>query len=408
MKKTLLISLIILVITAALCSCSKNAPGEDLTADITPDENKTYSFTRGKTAPPTSYTDYKDAAFGFSVKTLLNFSENKKSFIYSPSAFYSQLSLLQNAASADTQSRIREFTGETLSLDSLNECNGYFFSRIEKLSKFDKNKYIDINGDFFFNTNTPVSQNFLIKNADFYNQGIFRLDFSQNNFTGIINSYLSNTRNSGYSSKPDKNSGMLLLNSAYLKDNWMDSFTEKSREVFSGENKNKTSEFYSSTEYYIEDKNCEGFIKDLKNTPAKFIALVPKKGSVKNLLKKLDYTAYSQIIDSMSVFKTCKAVVPKFSGNSEINFTDNKTFRFLKSKGNYSGLTYGTKTNVSDIIQRYEFKFTKNGIGTNKASKSNSTKKKADKTVKFNRPFYFAVIDNESNIPIFSGIISDI
>lgn len=408
MKRIISIALIFVVLTAALCACSKNTPGEDLTANVKADENKTYSFTRGKTSPPNSYTEYKDAAFNFSVKTLLKLSKSKKTFIYSPSALYLQLSLLQNAASSETQTRIKNITGENLSIDSLNESNGYFFSRMEKLSDFDNNKYIDINGDFFFNESTPVSQNFQIKNADFYNQGIFRLSFSENNFTEKINSFLSENRHSGYSGKPDKKSGLLLLNSAYIADNWLDYFKKQSTETFSGETKTTKTDFYSSTEYYITDKNCEGFIKDLKNTPAKFIALIPKSGSVKDMLNKLDYSSYSQIIGSMSVFKTCNAYVPKFFCNSEINITDNKWFSFLKETGDYSGLTYNNKTNVSDIIQRLKFRITKNGISTDKISKSKSTKKKTDKTVKLNRPFFFAVIDNESNIPVFVGIISDI
>jgi hypothetical protein len=57
----------------------------------------------------------------------------------------------------------------------------------------------------------------------------------------------------------------------------------------------KKTEFLNGTEFYISDKNCEGFIKDLKNTPSKFVAVMPKKGGVDELLKKLDGYSFTEL-----------------------------------------------------------------------------------------------------------------
>ena len=135
---------------------------------------------------------------------------------------------------------------------------------------------------------------------------------------------------------------------------------------------------------------------------------MPKKGGVDELLKKLDGYSFTELINSMSVFKTCSAYIPEFSKKGELNFTDEKAFSFLKGTGNYSALSYNTKTRVSDIIQDFEIKIDKDGISSDKTAKTTSVKKKPDRTLKFNRPFIYAVIDNESNIPVFMGVISDI
>lgn len=408
MKRLIGLALMIVMVSAALCSCSGNIPGEDLTADIKADENLTYIFKNGETTNPTSYNDYKTAAVNFSADMLYKLYKEDKNVTYSPAALHYQLSLLENAASGKTQSRIKSVTGDNLALDGLNSSSGYFFSRIEKLSNIEKNRYIDINGDFFLNSDTPVSQKFLLSNADFYNQGIFRLSFSDKDFTDKVNSYISEKSKAGYISAPDKNSGLMLLNSAYMSDSWLDGFKKASRGKFKGADKTSDAKFLSGTEYYLESKLAEGFVKDLKNTPAKFAAFMPKDNNIDYLLKKLNSDSFSKLMNSMSVFKTREVSIPEFTRKSDINFTERKSLRFLKETGDYSGLSYAQKSSVSDLIQSFELKITKDGIGSGSAVKSNSTKKEPEKTLNFNRPFIFAVVDNESYIPVFMGVISNI
>ena len=122
----------------------------------------------------------------------------------------------------------------------------------------------------------------------------------------------------------------------------------------------------------------------------------------------MDSESFLKTVSSLSVFKTCKAYIPRFESKAEINFTDQKEFSFLRKTGSYTGLSFNEKTKVSDIIQSFKLKLTKNGIGTAAKPSLKSSKKKADREVKLNKPFLFAIIDNESNIPIFMGVISDI
>lgn len=410
MRKILPI-IFVLILCAAICSCSANTPGEDLTADVKADENSTYNFKKSETSPPTSYSNFKTAAIDFSTNMLSGMLEKDDNALYSPSALYYSLSLLQNAASGSTQNQIQKLTGETLSTDDLNTSSGYFYSRTEALCEYKKDSeksYIDLNSDLFFNDDVSIGQNFLIKNADFYRNGIFRLDFSDKDFTKKVNAYISEKSKAAYTSSPEKDAGILLLNSAFIDDLWLDGCKKITDESFKGKSKTVKTKFLSTDEFYIEDKNCEGFVKDLKNTPAKFIALMPKNDNIKDFVKKLKGYKFFELADSTNVLKTCEAVFPRFSKKGTINFTDNKKLSFLKTKGSYSGLSYNNKTKVSDIIQDYEISISKDGIGTDKISSSKSVKKEPQKTLKFNRPFLFAVVDNESYIPIFMGVISDI
>lgn len=412
MRRLVSLVLAVLIITTSLCACANASPGEDLASEVKADENKTYSFKKNESTPPNSYSNYSLTAVSFSSKMLSSLLENNDSAVFSPAALYYQLTLLQNAASGSTREKLNSLTGENIMLSEINECNGYFFSRLKALSKPKKGLYIDINGDMFFNDNVTVGQNFLLQNADYYNQGIFRLDFSDKSSARKINSYLKEKYNNrvSYKNALDKNSGILLIHSAFISDSWLDGYTQKdtSKAVFNGTKGKENATFLRSTEYYLDGKYCEGFVKDLKTTPAKFVALLPKNMSVQKLAEKLNGSSFINFMDSMSVFKTCDAYLPVFSDKAEINFANNKKLRFLKEKGDYSALSYGEKTNVSDITQSFSFSVSNGGIGNKKIIPSSSTKKKPDKTVKLNRPFIFAVIDNESNIPVFMGAVSDV
>ena len=88
MKKLICFSLVIIIFSTLLCSCSGNIPGEDLTADVKADENLTYIFKNGETTNPTSYNDYKTAAVNFSADMLYKLYKEDRNVTYSPAAIY--------------------------------------------------------------------------------------------------------------------------------------------------------------------------------------------------------------------------------------------------------------------------------------------------------------------------------
>ena len=403
MKKLLSALFAVVFVIAALTSCSNDTLGESLAQRVKPDDKASYNFNVTETSSPTSYESYRTAAMNFSINML----KILKQAAYSPMALYYQLSMLQNAASGDTRSSIKHLTGDSLSLDELNECNGYFFSRLEALGNKKTSAYIDINGSFLFNETAPVSQSFLLTNADFYNQDVFRLDFSSDDFTAKVNSYLSEKTNgdASYNKTPDKSPDILLLNSAFMRDSWLRGYKNGDiiTDVFKGSDKAVKKNFLKSTEFYIEDKNCTGFIKDFKDTPAKFIALLPKKGNVGSFLEKFNSDSYYALLDSMKVTKTCTAYIPEFAQKSTISFINNKKLSFLGEKGSYTPLSYNAKLKVSDIAQSFNININRKGLGNVKAVSSKSEKIKAKKEVKLNRPFIYLIVDNESRLPIFMG-----
>lgn len=400
------------------CSSSTISSDENLMTDISPDENQTYSFVNGETSAPTSYTSYKNAACDFSFKILASLYSSGDNTAFSPAGLFTQMSQLEIGSTGDNHKEIKQLVGKNIATDKLSQCSGYFLSRLEALSNKDKGYYIDINNSLLFNSNMVVSKNFLINNADYFNENIIRLDYEDKNSVNKINSYIKeNTlgKASNLISSLDSKSEITALETAFMKDKWLDGYKNENitTGTFKGTDGDVKANFMESTEYYISGKNCTGFIKDFKKTPAKFIALLPNDSTTPyQLAKSLDYESYSEILDTMSVFKTCKASLPQFSVSNTVSFkktlNKNNVDIMFTPEANFSNISYGAKGAVSDVLQNFELKITQAGVCTTKAGSSNSTKKEPDKEVELSKPFIFIIADNESNIPIYMGIISNI
>ena len=114
----------------------------------------------------------------------------------------------------------------------------------------------------------------------------------------------------------------------------------------------------------------------------------------------------------MNVFKTCKASLPQFSVNETVDFkkalAKNNVDIMFTPEADFSNLSYNATAQASSIVQNIDIDITQGGICTTKVNKSGSKEITPEYTVTLSRPFIFIIADNESNLPISMGIISNI
>lgn len=403
MKRVLSI-ILILILAAAFSSCSgKLSDSDSLSAGV--EAEGSYEFISGETSSPNAYNSYISAVQGFSLEMLREFSSGDENVLFSPVLLHSQLALIENAAAGDTRGAVKKQIGKNLSLSELNECNGYFFSRIAALSS-DKS-YVKLTGNLFLNDGTVVSQDFLEKNAGYFRQNVFRMKLSES--AEKISAYIDEQSGGVFKKVSlDAGDGVLALSTALLRDKWLDGYTKKNlkAEIFRGTKGEQDATLMKSTEYYLRGKRCEGFVKDFKNTPCKLIALLPEDDA-DDLLGGLNYGEYQNILDSFSVFKTCEAYLPQFEVKAQTALPEGG-FEDLFKEGDFGGLSFGTKTELDSLTQFTELRVTEGGFGEKTSDGSASTKPKAKTTVRLDRPFVYMIVDNESYIPIFAGIVNHI
>ena len=393
MKK--LLSAVCLLLTAALlCACGSNAlsAADSLCADIRQDSSATYGYEPMTDSAPSPYNEFKSAAVNFSLKTLAAMYDGENAVFFSPAALFSSLALLENAATGSTQTQIKKAVNPELGLSGLNESSGYFLSRLESIA--DGDSKITVSGSVFFNEGSAVSSELLKTNVNFYNQALFRLDFAEADSLKRVNTFIGEQSLGGCTDlfkKLDKDLG--LASSAVMSDEWISAFAQSDGNM-------------TGTEYLLEGKGCKGFIKDFKNTPARFIALLPDK-DISSLLGALDSEKLAEFISSMNVFKTAEIIIKPIKAEAAADFSDVLRSMGIDeafSQGKFGGISFGKKAAVGAISQYASLSIDKNGANTDQDVKSESQKAEAETSLAFDRPYIYMIIDNESGIPVFMGI----
>ena len=389
MKKLLTaISLILAAVILASCALSEN---DSLSADTKPEEGATYGYTN-ETASPSSYSEYRTAATDFSLEMLRNAYDGKDTVI--PTAgLYSSLSLLNNIASGTTQLELKTLLGKKASATAINEGNGYFVSRLEAIKT--KKASVKLDNNIFFEENTPVSGSVLRTNVSYYNHGLFKLNFSDSSSLDKANGYISEKSGGKAKELLSALSGnMTLSGTTVISDSWLGCFDESGSDMLTG------------TEYLLKGQSCKGFIKDFKGTPCKFVALLPDK-DVSDLLKALNSESYSEIIESMNIFKTADVSIAPFKLESCEDYSGlvkKSGVSEIFGDGSFSGLTFRKTASTGAVAQYCSVNINAAGVNTSDKVKAKSKKQEAETKLSFDRPYVFFIIDNESNIPIISGI----
>ena len=390
MKKLCVIISIILV-AAILGSCALSE-GDSLSAKTKRDSSATYGFKKTETSSPATYPDFKSAATDFAFKLLRSSQKDNEDVIIPVAGLFESLAMLCNASSGETQKELKKLIAEKSSLTSVNEGSGYFVSRLEAVKS--KNSCVKLDNNIFFDNNTPVSGELLQKNVNYLNQGMFRLDFSDSASLDKADEYVK-SRSGGEADKLIKklSKDMTLSGTTVISDSWLGCFEDSSDSL-------------EGVEYLIKNKFCKGFIKDLKNTPCKFVALMPD-GDIGEMLGKLNSESYFKLLESMNIFKTAKVRLEGFKLEASRDFSDDVKKAGVSGifdNGDFAGLTFGKKASVGEIDQYCSVTINSAGVNTSERVKAKSEKIEAETELSFDKPYVFMIIDNESNVPIVAGI----
>ncbi|MDP4120554.1 MAG: serpin family protein [Bacillota bacterium] len=419
-KKTICILLSSLMILL-LCSCSKQDPNRVSNSDnlmygvIKTSDGKTYNFSSGKTSEPTDYSKYITNASNFSVSLFQKSSNTTKNSIISPMAAYFSMCLASIGSDTTTKKQFQDTLNPTISNDNLNAGNNYLIQRIKSFNN--DNYFADIANSFWLN-NLDTEHSFLLKNANFYNAGIFSLDFKNSVSAKKINNWISDNTNGGITdvvNKTDKDNRMLITDSIFVNTNWTNNYTsdEISKGTFHGTSGNTNANFMKSAERYIHDDKCVGFIKNMGAIPCRFVALMPNEGeSLSNFTSQLTGKEFLNLTNYSKVPEFKDVRLPAFSIENSSSISDplKKTglTEAFSNNADFSIMS-GHKIYISDVLQKTKIEVGSSGVKSDAIADTvlTTTTANNDKNaITFDRPFVFAIIDNESNLPLLMGTVT--
>ena len=380
------------------------------------DTSPTYDFL-STTAQPEEYSTYINKSTELGLKMLKLENYTKENTAVAPLSLTLSLSAIGNGTSKDTLKEIKNFVGRAnLDTDILNQCSAYISQRIRFFNK-DGNGVFDTSTLWVSNT-FSVKRSFLQKYDNFYNISFYKTDFTQSDISQKIQSYIA------AQSADLLPVGNIRTESAFrlyqdssmsISDCWLtpyDTSAVSKKEFAVSEKETVTAEFLTHTERTFKTDNAQGFIKDFKNVPCKLLCIMPDEDV--SLTEYIDALSYDKLLDmpnKVSAMKFSTVSVPKFSVQKSVSLKDTLTKIGIKTLfSEKADFSKGIADNLylDDITQSVNIRITENGICKDVVSEKSTVTESAkiQQTLVFNRPFIYAVIDNECYVPLILGTVN--
>lgn len=405
-----------------LCGCNaeedenrvKNS--DDLLAGVQKSEDApSYDFSSGAEKPE-SYDTYINNSTNLALKMLKTENYESENTVIAPLSATLSLSALQNGMNGNTLKQVKSFLGKSnYTAETINQCSAYISQRTKCLNTEDTGIF-NVGSMWITNSISP-KRSFLQKYDNFYNIFAYKTDFSAENADTIISNLILDNSNSlipTESIKTNADYKLYLDCSVAVSDIWLKSYSEDS--VVAGtfavnDNENANVTYLTSVERTFTTDKAQGFVKDLQNTPCKLVCILPD--SDYTLQEYVDNLTYDQFLDmpsSVSATDFASVSIPEFSITNSGSIKDNLTEIGIESifteDADFSK-GFSEDVFVNDITQSVSITVNKNGISSEKTSDEEAQKQTAEESIKFDRPFLYAVVDNESYVPIIIGTVNN-
>ena len=358
-------------------------------------------------------------------KAVASESENKNMLI-SPLSIQLALAMTANGADTDTREEMEQLLGNGLSMEELNE---YLYSYVNSLPSEEKSKLEIANSIWFRNNESmfTVNEDFLQKNTEYYSAEIFKSAFDEQTVTEINNWVAENTDDMIYKivDKIDPDTMMYLINAIVFDSEWDVAYKDSAikDDIFhsvSGEE--STVSMMTSTETrYLSDDMAAGFIKDYRDGNYSFVALLPNEDvSVYDYIEGLTGEKLAQTIQNVQ-YTDVIATIPKFSYEYSLSMNNvlanlGIPTAFDPFLADFSGIGTPDEGNlyIGNVLHKTFIEVSETGT---KAAAVTSVgmytcesmdEPKPPKVVKLDRPFVYIIMDNENNLPIFIGVVTDV
>lgn len=368
--------------------------------------------------------DYKLMAeannrFAFDLLEELKKSEDGENLFFSPTSIHMAFSMTYNGADGETLEEmanvlhIKDFNKE-----EVNQANASFLSKtLEK----DFSATLNIANSLWIQKDYPFLEEFVTKTKDYYLAEVREMDFLDKKSLDEINGWVEK-KTSGKIKKlldqirPD--TVAYLINAIYFKGDWEYPFEESQTfedDFHLADGEKKLHPFMSQMREfpYFEDDFIQGIELPYKDNELSMIVLLPKEGkTLADLRKQLSFEQWNSWLSQFQETQG-RILLPKFT--TEYSVTLNDALINLGMPTAFTGLADFSQMVENDGVYidevRHKSFIEVNEKGTEAAA---STSVAIVETAAFdqfemevNRPFFFAIKDNESGMILFMGEIHE-
>lgn len=371
--------------------------------------------------------EYKQASFDFAAelfrRVCAKSADKGVNVMISPSSVMQALALGANGADGETLAEFEKLLGGKLTID---EINRNLRSQITSIMESEDVKFSAANSIW---VREQESRSF----RDDYRQNC-RINLNAENYavpfdqTGVetINAWIAENTDGMIKKMLDSLSPedlCVLVNCIAFEGEWNGEYPESSinenGKFLNASGKQEDCVMLTSREgEYIREQGVEGFCKYYKGKKYKFAAILPEEGSsVKELAESMTGERLSELLGNVNTNYSVEAVIPEFTFDYGVTsiageIQDMGLKSAFSDRADFSKMS-GDPVFFGDILHKTHIeldrKGTKAAAATGILMKTTSVEMpKQQVTVKLDRPFMFAIVDANTNLPVFMGIVNSV
>ncbi len=348
---------------------------------------------------------------------LLQNSDVSENILLSPMSVLCAIGMTANGAEGNTAAQFSAALG--MDTDTLNRCLHSWL-----LSQADHEGLVAANSLWINSSGMKVSDVFLQATADYYGANVFQGAFGTDTLrqmNGWVNDHTEGMIPEIIDILPE-NAMMYLLNALCFRRSWQEPYTAnkvRDGEFTGASGRVQTVPMMSSKEtLYLECDTATGFIKPYEGGKYAFAALLPTEGmSAAELIASLSGDELVSLLENAAI-QQIDVRMPKFSMEYDAELSAplqamGITDAFSPDAADFSGMgSAPDNLYISRVL--HSTCITVNETGTEAAAATavemmtKSARPMRIKSVVLDRPFVYMIVDLETNIPVFIGVMNEI
>ena len=385
-------------------------------------DDKNLSEVSGKNPTSPEYEIKKnDGILDFSINLLKETYDLGENILISPLSVIYALGMTGNGADSKTRQEFESVLG--IEIEELNDFSKNYINKINNLEGVDFNlaDSIWVDKDRKINLNKEF-KNIILEN---YNAEVYDEKFNDKTVKKI-NKWVDKNTNKMIPEIIDElssNDIVILINALAFEGKWEDPYEEYQVEYGLFSNYDKTlsdvSFLTADVNNYVSNGEACGFFKEYGGYEYGFFALLPEKDrSIDDFVENLSGEKFDELFQNISYDYVVHTKIPKFEIEYGKNLQEPIKTMGLKNAfepdADFSLMTDEKEIYISDIIHKTYMKVDEKGtkaaavtaVKTESAMENPEEPKYKD--VILNRPFVYGIIDLETMMPVFTGVMNNI
>ena len=346
--------------------------------------------------------------------------------LLSPASLAFALTVAENGASGDTLSQMEEYTNGGIPVEDMNRLLNY---TSYKLNNAEDVKWGVANSLWFNDNGTcELEDEFVRKANEFYDAEIFKKEFTPF-IVNDINSWVYKKTNKMIDNVINDFSSdamLFIVNAIAFEGEWEEQYLNEAvweHRTFTNANGTETEcvQLVSNENRYFELGEGIGFIKPYKGGEYSFVGILPDEGvSTEEYIKGLVENGedFSEAVRNAE-YGEVVVYLPEFESDytneemKEIYKKMGMDLPFNKEKAEFKGIFTNDETSqvwIGKIIHKTHIEVDRQGTRAAAATVVEMDKCEACISpidpvfINLDRPFVYAIVDNETGVPVFLGV----